>query len=64
MPIAYWIAEELAELIEQRQRKASIGAQLDPNSRKFLLEARHQAQQQGHDPSVAGSGPSAQSRSQ
>ena len=30
-------AEELAELIEERQRKTSIGAKLDPNSRKFLL---------------------------
>src|SRR5271157_324359 len=54
-------AEEFAELIEQRQGKTSIRAQLDPNSRKFLLQARHQTQQQRHDPSVAGSGPSAQS---
>jgi hypothetical protein len=36
-------AEKLAEFIEQRQGKARIGAQLDPDFGKLLLESRNQA---------------------
>ena len=42
-------AEELAELVQQRQSKTGIAAQLDLHAGEGRLQTRHQAQQQGHD---------------
>jgi len=48
-------SEELAELIEQRQGKASVTTQLDAHAGKGALQARNDPQQHGHDAGVTGS---------
>src|SRR5512146_1331147 len=47
-------AEELAELVQQRQRETSIATQLDLDLGKRSLQARHQAGQHGKDTGVTG----------
>src|SRR5713226_1800802 len=46
--------EELAELIEQRQSKTGIAAQLDLHAGEGRLQTRYQTQQHGHDTGMTG----------
>ncbi len=64
MPNGVLDAEELAELIEQRQSETGIAAQLDLHAGKSGLQSRHQAQQHGHDASMTGGVSRSQSRRQ
>src|ERR1700693_278934 len=57
-------AEELAELVQQRQSKTGIAAQLDLHAGEGRLQTRHQAQQQGHDAGMTGGVSRTQPRSQ
>src|SRR5581483_9963800 len=50
-------AEELAELVQQRQSKPGIAAQFDRYSGKRGLQARNQAGQHGYDAGVTGGVP-------
>jgi hypothetical protein len=56
-------AEKLAEFIEQRQAKPSIRSQSNPDLGKFLLQSWDDAQKQGDDASLAGSGAGPQASS-
>jgi hypothetical protein len=40
--------------VQQRQSETGVAAQLDPHAGEGRLQTRHQAQQHGHDASVAG----------
>jgi len=47
-------AEELAELVEERQSKSGVAAQLDLHPGEGGLQTRQDSQQHGHDTGVAG----------
>src|SRR5437667_335296 len=48
-------AEELAELVQERQSKTGIAAQLDRHLGEGRLQTWYQAQQHGHDAGMTGS---------
>src|SRR5437899_2201121 len=48
-------AEELAELVQERQSKTGIAAQLDLHLGEGRLQTWYQAQQHGHDAGMTGS---------
>ena len=57
-------AEELAELVQERQSKTGIAAQLDRHAGEGGLQTRHQTQQHGHDAGMTGGVSRTQARRQ